>query len=153
MSGGSANTAVYRDGAGDAGNIWCEPEGYYLVTVNTATNECTIVPQEINPAVYDMICITGSFNDWADTDMLSVNKSGENHVWCYTLTVDEGNVEQIKFKIAGSWDINWGYGSADGEVNVCGKGTNGGKNIGVPEGTWVIMFNDITGEFSIIAKN
>ena len=153
MSGGSANTSVYRDGAGDAGNIWCEPEGYYLVTVNTATNECTIVPQEINPAVYDMICITGSFNDWADTDMLSVNKSGENHVWCYTLTVDEGNVEQIKFKIAGSWDINWGYGSADGEVNVCGKGTNGGKNIGVPEGTWVIMFNDITGEFSIIAKN
>ena len=40
----------------------------------------------------------------------------------------------------------------DGEINICGKATQGGKNIGVPEGTWVIMFNDITGEFSIIAK-
>ena len=153
MSGGSANTAVFRDGAGDAGNIWCDPEGYYLVTVNTGTNECTIVPQDITPDVYDMICITGSFNDWADADMLPVNKSGENHVWCYTMTVAEGAVEQVKFKIAGSWDVNWGYGSADGEVNSCGKGTSGGKNIGVPEGTWIIMFNDITGEFSIVAKN
>ena len=89
----------------------------------------------------------------ADADMLPVNKSGENHVWCYTMTVAEGAVEQVKFKIAGSWDVNWGYGSADGEVNSCGKGTSGGKNIGVPEGTWIIMFNDITGEFSIVAKN
>ena len=66
------------------------------------------------------------------------------------MTVDEGAVEQMKFKIAGSWDTNWGYGSEDGEVNTCGKCTAGGKNIGVAEGTWVIMFNDITGEFSII---
>ena len=34
MSGGSANTAVFRDGAGDAGNIWVEPAGYYKIVIN-----------------------------------------------------------------------------------------------------------------------
>ncbi len=153
MSGGEKNTAVFRNGGGDAGNIWCDPAGYYLVTVNTANNTCTIVPQDITPTVYDMICITGSFCDWGDTNMTPVCNSGINHVWCHTLTVPAGEVAQIKFKIAGSWDTNWGYGTADGEINVCGKGTNGGKNIGVAEGTWIIMFNDITGEFSMTPVN
>ena len=152
MSGGSANTAVFRDGAGDAGNIWCEPAGYYLVTVNTGSNTCTIVKQDITPKVYDQICMAGSFNEWSDTNMTPANKSGENHVWVYIMDVPAGETVQMKFKIAGSWDTNWGYGSADGEVNTCGKGTGGGKNIGVAEGTWVIVFNDITGEFTILPK-
>lgn len=153
MGGGSANTAEYRNGGSDNGNIWCDPAGYYLVTINTGSNTCTIVKQDITPTVYNQICITGSFNDWADTNMVPANKSGiENHVWYYTLTVDAGNVAQIKFKIPNSWDTNWGFGSADGKVNTCGKGSNGGHNIGVAEGTWIIGFNDITGEFSIIAK-
>lgn len=153
MGSGSANEAVYRNGGGDNGNIWCDPAGYYLVTIHTGQNTCKIEPQDISPAVYSQICITGDFNDWTDADMTSVNKSGENHVWSYVLTVNEGEVKQIKFKIPGSWDTNWGYGTDDGEVNICGKGTNGGKNIGVAEGTWVIMFNDITGEFSIVPKD
>lgn len=152
MSGGSANTAVYRNGGADAGNITCNPAGYYLVTINTGTNTCTIVKQDITPTVYAQICITGDFCDWADQNMIPVNKNGENHVWCYTLTVTGDDVKQIKFKIPGSWDTNWGYGSEDGEISVCGKAASGGKNIGVPAGTWIIMLNDITGEFSIIAK-
>lgn len=149
---GAPNEAVYRNGGADGGNITCNPAGYYLVTINTGENTCTIVNQEITPAVYGQICITGDFCDWADQNMTPVNKSGENHVWCYMLTVEEDAVKQIKFKIPGSWDTNWGYGSEDGEVSVCGKAAAGGKNIGVAAGTWVIMFNDITGEFSIIPK-
>lgn len=152
MSGGSANTAVYRDAAGDAGNISVDPAGYYKIVINTKENTCTITPYDATPTVYGQICITGSFCDWADVNMVPANKEGENHVWAYGLTVPEGTVEQVKFKIPDSWDTNWGYGSADGEVNVCGKCTSGGKNIGVPEGTWIIMFNDMTGEFSIIEK-
>ena len=152
MSDGNPNGAVFRNNGDDNGNIWCDPEGYYLVTVNTANNTCTIAPQDITPKVYDQICMSGSFNGWSDTDMTPANKEGENHVWVYIMTVEEGVVEQVKFKIAGSWDTNWGYGTEDGEVNTCGKGTNGGKNIGVPEGTWIILFNDITGEFCITAK-
>ena len=152
MSDGNPNGAVFRNNGDDNGNIWCDPEGYYLVTINTANNTCTIAPQDITPKVYDQICMAGNFNGWSDTDMTPANKEGENHVWVYTMTVEPGVVEQVKFKIAGSWDTNWGYGTEDGEVNTCGKGTNGGKNIGVPEGTWIILFNDITGEFSITAK-
>jgi hypothetical protein len=152
MSDGNPNGAVFRNNGDDNGDIWCDPEGYYLVTVNTANNTCTIAPQDITPKVYDQICMSGNFNNWSDTDMTPANKEGENHVWVYIMTVEEGVVEQVKFKIAGSWDTNWGYGPEDGEVNTCGKGTNGGKNIGVPEGTWIILFNDITGEFSITAK-
>ena len=152
MSGGSANTAVFRNGDKDAGNIWCEPEGYYLVTVNTASNECTIVAQDIAPKVFTQICMAGTFNDWGDTDMTPANISGENHVWVYVMNVEAGKTEQIKFKEAGSWDTNWGYGSVDGEVNTCGVAKGGEPNIGVEEGTWVIVFNDITGEFSIIKK-
>lgn len=152
MGSGSANEAVYRDGGGDTGNIFCNPAGYYLVTINTGSNTCTIAQQDIAPTAYDQICITGDFNDWANADMTPVNKSGENHVWCYTLTVADDAVAQIKFKHPDTWDINWGYGSVDGEISTCGTGTNGGSNIGVPAGTWVIMFNDINGDFSIIAK-
>ena len=152
MSDGSANGVKYRDGGDEGGNIWCSPEGYYLVTVNTGDKSCTIVPQNIKPKDYGQICIAGSFNEWSDTNMTPANKSGENHVWVYIMEVPAGETVQMKFKISGSWDTNWGYGSADGEVNTCGKGTSNGKNIGVAEGTWVIVFNDITGEFSIVAK-
>lgn len=152
MSDGTANGAKYRDNGGDEGNIWCSPAGYYLVTVNTKTNTCVIKQQDITPVVYDKICMAGSFNEWGDTDMTPANKAGENHVWTYVMEVPAGETVQMKFKIAGSWDTNWGYGSADGEVNTCGKGTGNGHNIGIAEGTWVIVFNDITGEFTILPK-
>lgn len=152
--GNGANGAVYRDGGSDAGNIWCDPAGYYLVTVNTADNTCTIVKQEITPEVFaDGICISGSFNGWGDTPMSSVNKSGENHVWCHELTVAEGETVEFKFKIPGSWDTNWGGNTVgNGLTYFCGVGTNNGSNISLPEGTWIIMFNDIDGSFSIIPK-
>lgn len=151
--------AIYRNGAkDDNGNIWMDPAGYYLVTVNTEKNTCTIEKKDIEPTVYKQICIAGSFtgDDWPDVDMTPVNTNGENHVWSYIVNVDKDKVEQFKFKIKGSWDTNWGFGSADGEVNTCGKCTAGGKNIGIEGGaegtTWVIVFNDITGEFSMVAK-
>lgn len=152
MSGGDANTAVYRNGAGDAGNIWVDAEGYYLVTVNTLENKCTITKKDITPKVFDMICLAGSFNEWGDANMTPANKSGENHVWVYIMDVPAGETVQMKFKQAGTWDTNWGFGEADGEVNLCGKGTNGGHNLGLGEGSWIIVFNDITGEFSITEK-
>ena len=150
MSSGNANEAVFRDGGSDGGNIWCDPAGYYLVTVNTLTNTCSIQAKDITPTDYGTVCIAGSFNSWSNTPMTPANMSGENHVWVYTLTVDAGDAVQLKFNDNGStW---WGFGSTDGDVNLCGKATTSGANLGLEEGTWVINFNDITGEFSIIAK-
>lgn len=153
MSGGEANTATYRNGGDDNGNIWMDPAGYYKITINTASNECTITKQEITPTVYTTICISGDNNGWTDTEMTPVNKEGENHVWCYELTVPAGATYGEKFKIAGSWDTNWGGATVgNGTSYLCGVGTQNGDNISIGEGTWIIMFNDIDGTFSIIAK-
>lgn len=151
MNGGSANTAKYRNAEGDAGNIWCDPAGYYLVTVNTKDNTCTIEPQSITPAVYTTVSIIGLNDDWnTDIALTPVNKAEENHVWVATITTTQ--TTQFKFRANNAWDVNWGYGSFDGEVNTMGKCSNGGPNIGIDAGKWLLMFNDINGVFNVRAS-
>ena len=105
---------------------------------------------EVNKT-YGTIQIAGSFNEWADTPMLPYNTEGvENHAWYYVMEVPAGETAQFKFKIAGSWDTSWGYGKADGDINMFGKCEAGGKNLGLAEGKYVISFNDSTGAFSIV---
>lgn len=151
--GGQAGTIVYRGDTGsDGGHIVAPEAGYYTVTINTANNTATMVKyeDEVNKT-YGTIQISGSFNDWTDTPMLPYNTEGvENHAWYYVMEVPAGETAQFKFKIAGSWDTSWGYGKADGDINMFGKCEAGGKNLGLAEGKYVISFNDITGAFSIV---
>ena len=151
--GGKAGTIVYRGDTGsDGGHIVAPEAGYYTITINTANNTATMVKyeDEVNKT-YGTIQIAGSFNEWADTPMLPYNTEGvENHAWYYVMEVPAGETAQFKFKIAGSWDTNWGYGAEDGAINMYGKCDAGGKNIGLAEGKYVISFNDITGSFSIV---
>ncbi len=151
--GGTAGTIVYRGDTGsDGGHIVASEAGYYTITINTANNTATMVKyeDEVNKT-YGTIQISGSFNDWTDTPMLPYNTEGvENHAWYYVMEVAAGETAQFKFKIAGSWDTSWGYGKADGDINMYGKCEAGGKNIGLAEGKYVISFNDITGAFSIV---
>ncbi len=151
--GGKAGTIVYRGDTGsDGGHIVAPEAGYYTVTINTANNTATMVKyeDEVNKT-YGTIQIAGSFNEWADTPMLPYNTEGvENHAWYYVMEVPAGETAQFKFKIAGSWDTSWGYGKADGDINMFGKCEAGGKNLGLAEGKYVISFNDITGAFSIV---
>lgn len=151
--GGQAGTIVYRGDTGsDGGHIVAPEAGYYTVTINTANNTATMVKyeDEVNNT-YGTIQISGSFNDWTDTPMLPYNTEGvENHAWYYVMEVPAGETAQFKFKIAGSWDTSWGYGKADGDINMFGKCEAGGKNLGLAEGKYVISFNDITGAFSIV---
>ncbi len=145
-------TIEYRNNNGDGGHIVASEAGYYTITINTANNTATMVKyeDEVNKT-YGPIQISGSFNDWTDTPMLPYNTEGvENHAWYYVMEVPAGETAQFKFKIAGSWDTSWGYGKADGDINMFGKCDAGGKNIGLAEGKYVISFNDITGAFSIV---
>ena len=145
-------TIEYRNNNGDGGHIVAPEAGYYTITINTANNTATMVKyeDEVNKT-YGTIQISGSFNDWTDTPMLPYNTEGvENHAWYYVMEVPAGETAQFKFKIAGSWDTSWGYGKADGDINMFGKCDAGGKNIGLAEGKYVISFNDITGAFSIV---
>ena len=68
--------------------------------------------------------------------------SGENHLWSYI--VNGG--DKLKVKISGSWDTNWGY--RDG---LQGEG-DGDGNLVVPDGTFLLIFNDITGDYMLIEQ-
>ena len=149
--GATKGTIVNRNGGSDGGHIVAPTAGYYTITINTADNTAKMEKYEGAVNNYGTIQISGSFNEWADTPMLPYNTEGvENHAWYYVMDVAAGTTAQFKFKIAGSWDTSWGYGAADGAINMYGKCDAGGKNIGLAEGKYVISFNDITGSFSIV---
>lgn len=150
-NGATKGTIINRNGGSDGGHIVAETAGYYTITINTADNTAKMEKYEGAVNNYGTIQISGSFNEWADTPMLPYNTEGvENHAWYYVMDVAAGTTAQFKFKIAGSWDTSWGYGAADGAINMYGKCDAGGKNIGLAEGKYVISFNDITGSFSIV---
>lgn len=136
----------------DGGHILAGTDGYYTITLNTANNTATMVKYEGNVTNYGTIQIATSLDDFAsDTPMLPYNTEGvENHAWYYVMEVPAGQTVSFKFKIAGSWDTNWGYGAEDGAVNMYGKCEANGHNIGLTEGKYCISFNDITGAFSIV---
>lgn len=136
----------------DGGHILAGADGYYTITLNTANNTATMVKYEGNVTNYGTIQIATSLDDFAsDTPMLPYNTEGvENHAWYYVMEVPAGQTVSFKFKIAGSWDTNWGYGAEDGAVNTYGKCEANGHNIGLTEGKYCISFNDITGAFSIV---
>ena len=145
-------TIENRNGGGDGGHIVASEAGYYTITINTADNTAKMEKYEGNVTNYGTIQIATSLDDFAsDTPMLPYNTEGvENHAWYYVMEVPAGQTVSFKFKIAGSWDTNWGYGAADGAINMYGKCEANGHNIGLAEGKYVISFNDITGSFSIV---
>lgn len=150
-NGATKGTIINRNGGSDGGHIVAPEAGYYTITINTADNTAKMEKYEGAVNNYGTIQIAGSFNEWGDTPMLPYNTEGvENHAWYYVMDVAAGETVQFKFKIAGSWDTSWGYGAADGAINMYGKCDAGGKNLGLEEGKYVISFNDITGSFSIV---
>ena len=151
-NGATKGTIINRNGGSDGGHIVAETAGYYTITINTADNTAKMEKYEGNVTNYGTIQIATSLDDFAsDTPMLPYNTEGvENHAWYYVMEVPAGQTVSFKFKIAGSWDTNWGYGAADGAINMYGKCEANGHNIGLAEGKYVISFNDITGSFSIV---
>lgn len=154
---GKKGTIIYRNGGSDGGHILAPENGYYTITMNTADNSATMTKYEGEVKDYGTIQLSGSFNGWTDTPMLPYNTEGvENHAWYYVMevTTDMYNADhgvcEFKFKVADSWDTNWGYGTQDGAINMYGTGAAGASNLGLEAGTYVISFNDITGAFSIV---
>lgn len=143
-----------KDGAlvkndGGSGNIEVAANGYYTISLNTATDEMTIEPYAEEPAVYSTMLISGTFNDWKETAMTPINTvaslEGHNHMWTCELDASAGPLE-VKF-LQHDWSPNWG--SSDFPSGI---GTDGGANIPVPEGVWTVIFNDIDGSYTFVAK-
>lgn len=137
---------VFQDGG--SGNIVVAENGFYTVTLDTEKNEISMAAYEGTPTVYAGISLSGDFNSWGDTEMtaFSTVEGVENHLWSATLTSPAGGTT-VKFKTTGSWDTNWG-----GTGFPYGVGVGNGANISLPEGDWIITFNDIDGSYAFTAK-
>lgn len=140
--GQGASFGSFAKNNGGSGDIKVPSAGYYTVTLNTNTDEFSVEPYTGAPTDY-AVGIAGSINGWVFSPMTACNASN-NHDWYYTYDFASG--DQVKFLVDG-WSPNWG--SADYPYGV---GTNNGDNIAVTEGSNIVVFNDITGAYTFIAK-
>lgn len=142
---------AYQDTGSE--NITVSSDGYYSVVLNTTSttsDAIAIYPFSTTPVVYPQVCLAGDFNSWDNLNLSPVSTvssmSGHNHLWRATITIPEGG-SFAKFKIADTWDVNWGA-----ETFPYGVGVHNGNNFQIPEGTWLVIFNDIDGSYSFFAQ-
>ena len=131
----------YVKNDGGSGNITVPSAGYYTVTLNTATDQLTVVPADITPESY-AVGVAGTFNGWSyqAIDLCP----GSEHLWRAELTFNEDT--GLKFLIDG-WSVNWGAGDFPS-----GMGVQNGADIPVKSGSYIVVFNDITGGYNFIKK-
>ncbi len=154
---------VFQFHEGGSGNIVVDADGYYTITLNTASATCdsdegadaadgdiSIIPMATTPKVFESMSICGEFNGWDDTNAMTPFSTadcmkGHNHLWSYSLDVPAGGTT-LKFTTPG-WGDNWG-----GSEFPYGVGVSGGGNISVPVGSWIVTFNDVDGSYAFTAK-
>lgn len=153
------NGFVKNDGG--SGNISVGAAGLYVVKLNTAelakagdkenTTALTVEPYTGSAPVFDGMAIAGSFNEWSDTEMTPCSTGWENHDWYIEYTFAAG--DEVKIKQAGSWDFNKGGSFVEYSEGMYAYGVGGGDNFKIAEaGTYLILFNDITGFIRFIKK-
>ena len=133
---------------GGSGNITVEADGYYLIRLNTLTDELVIEPITDPVGVYSKISMPGNYqpDDGWDVNgnlMNGMSTSVENHDW-YLMSVTYPDAE-LKFAADGSWDVNWGNSAFP-----YGIGEQNGNNIPVRAGTYNVFFNDILGTYNFV---
>jgi hypothetical protein len=121
------------------------------VTLHTGEDKLTVETVADAPKVFTGMCISGSFNGWGDTDMIPCSTGWENHDWYLEYTFSTG--DEVKIKEAGSWDFNCGGSLNVREDGFYIYGQQNGDNLWIPEdGTYIILFNDITRYIRLIKK-
>ena len=138
--------AAYVKNDGGSGNLTVENDGYYRISLNTATDELVIEPYDGVPGVYSMIAMPGGYQDWntGENVMNAMSTSVENHDW-YLMNVTYEDTE-LKFAADNAWDVNWG--ASDFPYGV---GQQNGPNIPVKAGNYNVFFNDILGIYNFVA--
>jgi len=147
--GDSFGTYVKNDGG--SGNITVPAAGLYKVTLNTKEDNLSIEAYDGSAPVFDGMAISGSFNDWSDTEMTPCSTGWENHDWYITHDFAAG--DEVKIKQAGSWDFNKGGSFINYSQGMYVYGVGNGANLVIAEaGTYMIIFNDITGYIRFIKQ-
>ena len=142
-----ATTGTKNDGGSQ--NFFVPSDGYYTITLNTATDEISIVASDATPTQWTSMCISGDFNGWStDVEMTPVYTFDTTvcHDWYFDLDASSG-ATTAKFLSNHAWDANWGD-----TAFPYGAGSTNGPNIPVSEGTYRVFFNDITGQYYFFAK-
>lgn len=124
-----------------------EQDQYYTLTLNA--DELTFSFEEYDSsqaASYGSIGIVGAATPggW-DVDTQLTQSEFDPHIW-YANGV-ELTEEEFKFRVDGAWDTDWG-----GTTFPSGRGQFGGDNIKATSGVYDIWFNDITGDYILIAQ-
>lgn len=152
-TGGAPLTTSVRNGGGDPGNITVPKAGYYTITLNSRNGETTIVESTETPTkTYSLITMPGSHNGWnvaTGSQMRAFAANAENHDWVNTVTFDtDAPAENGGVKFAnGTWDTSWGVTDFP-----YGTGVLGGANIPYKKGTYLVIFNDFTGQYFFIEQ-
>jgi len=147
---------------GGSSDIKVSEPGIYKVTLNTAdlakvadkANTTALKLEKLDDdsaPMFSGMAISGSFNEWGDTEMTPCSTGWENHEWYITHTFAAG--DEVKIKQTGSWDFNKGGTFVNYSQGMYVYGVNGGDNLKIEEdGTYLIIFNDITGFIRFIKQ-
>lgn len=132
---------TYPSGYGTSGgpNIPITVGGTYFVYFNDASGEYFFGPTA-NAAPFTNIGILGSSTatGW-DSDTNLIRNPANPYKWSKAFALTDG---VAKFRANDAWDVNWGAGTFPG-----GVGTQGGSDIPIAEGYYVVFFNTLTGEY------
>lgn len=130
--------------SGDDNNIVIKQSGYYTLTVNTATDAISIDPFQTEDdapvKTYDQLQITNNQSQITNLSPVFTLDDQINH--CWSMTVKGGDA----FKVTAADGTEWGY-----KQGLQGSGDANG-NLVVPEGTYLFLFNDLTGDYMLIEK-
>ena len=136
---------VFNDGG--SSNISVDSDGYYQVSLNTETNQLTILPIELEtePETYDFIDMTGDFNGWASPGAIfTETKNTGKFTWYTDVTLDTDG--GVKFRANGDWGVNWG-----GDSFPFATEPSGG-NIPAEKGSYRVVFNQLDGCYMFFKK-
>ena len=149
--GASFGTFVKNDGG--SGNITVPAAGIYQVTLNTGSDVLTVEEYTESVTTLTDMYFTGSFCGWDNSNpMQAVHTAAtQNHDWY--IEVDLQANDEVKFYDGADWTYNRGGSLINLTDGYYGFGTQNGPNIVIPEtGSYLVIFNDITGYYRFIKQ-
>ena len=125
--------------AGDDNNIVIKQGGYYTLTINTATDAIVIDPFEPEDGAAVKVHSSMTANGKAMKQVFTLTDQ-INHMW----SIDVAGGEAIKVKAEDGTE--WGYKKGlQGATDAAG-------NLVIPEGNYLFLFNDLTGDYMLMEK-
>ena len=125
---------------GDDNNIVIKQSGYYTLTVNTANTTISIDPFKNEDGTTEVKTYNKLTANGKQLTAVFTLDDQINH--CWSMTVKGGDT----FKVTATDGTEWGY-----KKGLQGSGDANGSLV-IPDGTYLFLFNDLTGDYMLIEK-